>query len=88
MKRGRFEDEFGVQHPYNLRNATYTIRHDEEGYYMGMYKNDGPIHITPNHFYYYHQLQNIFFAQYGEEFGVSMNEIKIAWRTTKAFNQI
>lgn len=88
MKRGRIIDEFGVQHPYSHRRVTYTIRHDEEGYYIAMYKNDGPIHITPNHFHYYHQLQNIYYAQYGEEFEVSEHDVKIAWRTAKALNRV
>lgn len=30
-------------------------------------------------------LQNIYFAQYGEEFSVSEHNLKIAWRTVKAF---
>ena len=88
MKRGRVLDGYGVQHPYSLRSATYTIRHDEEGYFIGMFKEDGPIHITPNHFHYYHQLQNIYYAQYGEEFCVSENDVNIAWRTVKALNRV
>ncbi len=87
MKRSRFEDEFGEQHLYHHRSSSYTIRKDDEGYYIGMYKNDGPIHITPNHFHSYHQLQNVYFAQYGEEFGVSEHDVKIAWRIVKAFNR-
>lgn len=30
-------------------------------------------------------LQNIYFAQYGEDFSVSEHDLKIAWRTVKAF---
>ena len=33
-------------------------------------------------------MQNIYFAQYGKEFGVSEQDVKIAWRTAKAFNKI
>ena len=88
MKRGRIDDGFGVQHPYNPRSSTYMICQDDEGYYIGMFKEDGPIHITPHHLHYYHQLQNIFFAQYGEEFGINEHDVKIAWCTAKALNRV
>lgn len=88
MKRGRMMIGDSVQHPYHLGSATFTICSDDEGYYIGMSASGQPAHITPNHFYYYHQLQNIYFAQYGKEFGVSEQDIKIAWRTVKALNRV
>lgn len=88
MKRGRIVNRYGVQHPYNLRSSTYLICEDEEGYFIGLLKKDGPIHITPNHFHCFHQLQNIYYAQYGEEFDVSEQDVKIAWRTAKALNKV
>jgi len=88
LKRARWEDKHGYQHQYHARSANYTIRKDEEGYYIAMFKEDGPIHITPGHFHYYHQLQNIHFAQYGYELGISEDDVRIAWRIVKNHKRI
>lgn len=89
MKKGKFVGYSGViQHQYHAGRSAFTIMSDEEGYFIGMERGDGPVHITPCHFYYFHQLQNIHFAQYGEEIDISEHEVKIAWRTAKNLNKV
>ena len=83
LKLGKWEDQFGYQRQYHGSSSTYTIRVDEDGYYIGMIRHDGPIHITPTRFKAIHQLQNIHFAQYGEELSISYQDVKTAWRITK-----
>ena len=85
LRKGRWEDDFGIQYQYHSRSGHYTIRKDEDGYYIGMYKSDGPVHITPGHILYLHQLQNIHFAQYGYEMDVHEHDVIIAWRTVQMF---
>ena len=89
MRKGKFVGYSGaIQHQYHLRSSVYTIMSDEDGYFIGMEKEDGPVHITPCRFYYFHQLQNIHFAQYGEEIDISEQEVKIAWRTANNLNKV
>lgn len=88
IKRSRIVDENDVQHLYHLGSATFTICSDAEGYFIGMSMGNELAHITPHPFHYYHQLQNIYCVQYGEEFAVSGREVKFAWRIAKAFNRI
>lgn len=76
MGKGRMDDEFGVQYQYYHNRSTYMVREDEEGYYIGLYTTDAPIHITPNHFHSLHELQNIHFAQYGEEMEIDLKMLK------------
>lgn len=89
MGKGRFSFYSGIiQHQYHLGRSAYSIMSDEEGYFIGMERDDGPIHITPCHFFYFHQLQNIHFAQYGEEIDISEHDAKRAWRTSKNLNKV
>lgn len=50
--------------------ATFLIFEDEDsrGYYIGMNYMDQVFRVTPQPLYFFHQLQNIYFAQYGDEF--------------------
>lgn len=88
MNKGKFPGYSGVfQHQYHSGGSAYSIMSDKEGYFVGMERGDGPVHITPCHFYYFHQLQNIHFAQYGEEIDISEHDVKIAWRAAKNLNK-
>lgn len=60
-------------------NGTYFINREEDDYSIGLYMGDQLVHITPFHFRYYHQLQNIHFAQYGEELDVQFETIRDRW---------
>ena len=55
---------------YYGTKATFLIFEDEDGggYYIGMTYMDQVFRVTPQPLYYFHQLQNIYFAQYGDEF--------------------
>lgn len=89
MGKGRFRGYSGmIQHQYHAGRSAYFIMSDDEGYFIGMERGDGPIHITPCHFYYFHQLQNIHFAQYGEEIDIGEHDVKMAWRTAKNLNRV
>ena len=50
--------------------VTFLIYEDEEGYFIGMNYMDSVFHITPCHLQSFHQLQNVFFAQYGFEMDI------------------
>ena len=55
---------------YYGTKATFLIFEDEDsrGYYIGMNYMDQVFRLTPQSLYFFHQLQNIYFAQYGDEF--------------------
>ena len=88
MQRNRIVDRNGKRHVYYVRSSNFFIFEDSDGYFIGMCNNVGPIHITPGKFYYYHQLQNIYFAQYGNEIDISEKEVKLAWHTAKNLGKI
>lgn len=89
MRKGKFIGYSGVmQHQYHQRSSVYTIMSDGDSYFIGMEKEDGPVHITPCRFYFFHQLQNIHYAQYGEEIEISEHNVKTAWRLAKSLNKI
>lgn len=89
MRKGKFLGYSGViQHQYHPSGSAYFIMSDDEGYFIGMEKNDAPMHITPCHFWYFHQLQNIHFAQYGTEIDISEEDVKRAWKTARNLNKI
>lgn len=89
MGMGRFKSYSGVtQHQYHPGGSIYSIMFDEEGYFIGMEKEDGPVHITPRHFYFFHQLQNLHFSQYGEEINIDEEDVKRAWRTAKNLGKV
>lgn len=69
----------GVFTYHRPNNGTYFINREEDGYSIGLYVDDQLIHITPFHFRYYHQLQNIHFAQYGEELDVDFETLRNRW---------
>lgn len=83
-----------------FKNSTYFVAYEETrdafgniienrtGYYVGMY--DGPklIHLTPCSIHYLHQLQNIHFAQFGNELGLTMNKVMRVWNTAKSLSRI
>lgn len=89
MRKGKFVGYSGViQHQYHQRSSVYTIMSDGDGYFIGMEKEDGPVHITPCRFYFFHQLQNIHYAQYGEEIDISEQNVKTAWRLARSLNKV
>ena len=53
---------------YYNKSATFLIFEDAEGFYIGMNYMDQVFRMTPQRLVYFHQLQNVFFAQYGAEF--------------------
>lgn len=88
MQRNRIVDRNGKRHVYYVRSSNFFIFEDSDGYFIGMCNSVGPIHITPGKFHYYHQLQNIYFAQYGNEIDISEKTVKLAWRTAKNLGKI
>lgn len=89
MGKGKFVGYSGVeQHQYHQRSSVYTIMSDGDGYFIGMEKEYDPVHITPCRFFFFHQLQNVHFAQYGEEIDISEHDVKTAWRLAKSLNKI
>lgn len=47
------------------------FENEDGGYYIGMNYQGDVCRITPNPILYLHQLQNIYFAQYGAEMGIN-----------------
>lgn len=68
MISGRFPMGGRNAYKYYGSKATFLIFEDEEGYYIGMTYLDQVFRMTPQRLDYFHQLQNIYFAQYGSEF--------------------
>lgn len=69
------------------KNSTYFVAY-EEGYFVGMYDGSKLIHLTPCRIHYLHQLQNIHFAQFGNELGLTMNKVIRVWNTAKSLSRI
>jgi hypothetical protein len=61
------------------KDWTGNIYQEYSGYYVGMYDKSQLIHVTPHHFHFYHELQNVYFAQFGTEIGVSFDKITRVW---------
>ena len=57
---------------YYRNKQTFLIYVDEDGYYyVGLNYQGDVCRITPNPILYLHQLQNIYFAQYGMEMDIN-----------------
>ena len=67
---GRIPMNGGYAYKYYGARVTFLIYEDEEGYFIGMNYMDSVFHITPCHLQSFHQLQNVFFAQYGFEMDI------------------
>lgn len=72
-------NNMGVFTYHGPNNRTYFINREEDGYSIGLFVGGQLIHITPFHFRNYHQLQNIHFAQYGEELDVDYETLRNMW---------
>lgn len=69
-----------IVYNYHAHNGgTFFVKNEGMGLFVGMYNGDNLIHITPHSFRYYHQLQNIHFAQFGEELNVDFDELVGYW---------
>ena len=67
----------GFVYSYNKNSSTYFIyEDDEEGYFVGLDFRGELIRVTPKPFRYLHQLQNVFFAQYGNEMNIDEQQLK------------
>lgn len=62
----------GHAYKYYGNRVTFLIYEDEEGYFIGLDNQGQIIHITPRHIESLHQLQNIYFAQYGEDMDINV----------------
>lgn len=69
---GRIPMGDSYAYKYYGTKATFLICKDKEGFFIGMNYMDNFFHITPCHLEAFHQLQNIFYAQYGLE--IEINE--------------
>ena len=67
---GRIPMNGGYAYKYYGARVTFLIYKDEEGYFIGMNYMDNVFHVTPCHLQSFHQLQNVFFAQYGFEMDI------------------
>lgn len=62
-----------LRYLYYKNRPTFLIFENEGGgYYIGMNYEDDVVRITPNPIVYLHQLQNIYFAQYGIEMDINV----------------
>ena len=62
----------GLRYTFYKNRPTFMIFENEDGgYYIGMNYQGDVCRITPNPILYLHQLQNIYFAQYGAEMGIN-----------------
>lgn len=73
---GRISVSNEYAYKYNGSKVTFLIYKDEEGFYIGMNYKDSVCYITPCHLESFHQLQNIFYAQYGLEMNINVRILK------------
>ena len=86
--RSRIPRKGGFAYSYYGSKATFLIYPDDEGYFIGVDFRGNLIHVTPNHVNTLHQLQNIYFAQYGIEMDINENRLKQAVVSAIAHNEI
>ena len=65
---------------YYGSKATFLIFKEDEGYYIGMNYMDQVFRVTPQHLFYLHQLQNVYYAQYGSELDINERLLSISIR--------
>lgn len=73
---------------YHHSGSTFLIYSDNDGYFIGIHGQDRPSYFTPGHFWYLHQLQNVHYAQYGEEIDVDVDTVKRAYQLAVDLNKI
>lgn len=83
--RLRMPIEGGYCYTYYKNYPTFLIYlNNNNGYYIGLNYQGDVCRITPNPIVYLHQLQNIYFAQYGIEMDINerilLNCVEIALR--------
>lgn len=76
--RSRIPQNDGYAYTYYGSRATFLVYPDDEGYFIGVDFRGNLIRVTPNQITTLHQLQNIYFTQYGEEMVISDNRLKQA----------
>lgn len=70
--RQRIPKPDGYCYFYYRNKQTFLIYVDDDGsYYIGLNYQGDVCRITPNPILYLHQLQNIYFAQYGMEMDIN-----------------
>lgn len=74
--RSRIPLNNGIAYSYYGTKATFLIYPDDEGYFIGVDFRGNLIRITPNQINTIHQLQNIYFAQYGVEMEINENRFR------------
>ena len=83
--RTRIPINGGRAYKYYGTKATFLIFEDADGFYIGMNYMDQVFRITPQHINSFHQLQNIYFAQYG--FELDFNERLLSIRIENAVDK-
>ena len=78
--RTRIPMNGGCAYQYYGSKATFLIYKDDEGYYIGMNYMDQVFRVTPQPLLYLHQLQNIYFSQYGGELDFNERLLSISIR--------
>lgn len=68
--RSRIPTKGGYAYTYYTSKATFLIYPDTDGYFIGMDFRGNIIHVTPHKMNYLHELQNVYFAQYGSEMDI------------------
>ncbi len=65
--RSRIPAKGGFAYTYYPSKATFLINPDSNGYFIGMNYGKNVIHVTPHKLINLHELQNVFYSQYGSE---------------------
>ena len=70
--RQRIPLKDGYVYSYYHERASFFIFKDEiDGYYIGLKDKKEVYRVTPKSLKYLHQLQNVYFAQYGNEMDIN-----------------
>lgn len=74
--RQRIPKPEGCCYFYYCNKQTFLIYvDDDDSYYIGLNYQGDVCRITPNPIVYLHQLQNIYFAQYGVEMDINVKSL-------------
>lgn len=68
--RTRIPTKSGFVYSYYPTKVTFLIYPDSNGYFIGMDNRGHVIHITPHKLNFLHELQNVYFSQYGIEMDI------------------
>ena len=88
LGKGKYPIGGIMRHMYHRSSSTFLIYADNDGYFIGVPGQGRPSYLTPGHIWFLHQLQNIHYAQYGEEIDIDVDTTTRAFQLAENLNKL